>query len=46
MAELTLNENQINQCEALNNLFEGSNSSLSNILTFDNLINEAYVLNH
>lgn len=45
MAELTLNENQINQFEALNNLFEGSNSSLSNILTFDNLINEAYVLN-
>ena len=45
MSNIALTESQIQQLSTMNKFFETNGPLLSKVLTFDNLINEAHVLN-
>ncbi len=45
MSDLILNESQLQQFNALNDFFEKNKKVFTNILNFDNLVNESHVLN-
>lgn len=45
MSYLSLNENQIQQIDALNSILAQAEPTLSKMLTFESLVNEAHVLN-